>query len=212
MGIRFAKWSGELSPIGYKDAQSFILESPPFAALDVTLAFAALGDLNGGEAESIDVELNGVPLGSIYTALLASCPEDPDEDQLVIPAAMFNEIMNGGDAIIDMWPTQFVDSDACQYDHTSIVVDVSYAAVGATLDCNLTARPDECEFGDFDGNNVVNSLDFAAYTACLTPPCLDAPCSPSLYFDACCGLADSDRDGDNDLVDFAAWQRSMSGP
>lgn len=38
----FAASSGELSPIGYDDPQSFTLESPPFAALDVTLSFAAL--------------------------------------------------------------------------------------------------------------------------------------------------------------------------
>ncbi|MCH7926294.1 MAG: choice-of-anchor B family protein, partial [Planctomycetes bacterium] len=192
--------SGELSPIGHGDPQSFTLESPPFAALDVTLSFAALGDLNGGAAESIDVELNGVPLGSIYTGVLEGCPDDPYEDQLLIPAATFNEIMNGGDAIIDMSPTAYVSSDVCLYDHTFIVVDVSYTPIGAVLDCNLTARPDECEFGDFDGNHIVDSLDFAAYAACLTSPCVDAPCSPPMYLDACCGLADSDRDGANDLA------------
>ena len=96
-------------------------------------------------------------------------------------------------------------------DPTYITVDVAYTAVGSSLDCNLTARPDECEFGDFDGNGTVDSTDFEPYNLCLTPPCSDAPCSPPLYLDACCGLADFDHDGDSDLVDFAAWQRSMSG-
>ena len=179
------------------------------------MSFAALGDLNG-EAESIDVDLNGVPLGSIYTRFLpVACPDDPDEDQLIIPATTFNEIMDGGDAVIDMRPAASVSSmTGCeheQYDETFIAVDVSYTAVGAVLDCNLTARPDDCEFGDFDGNRIVDPLDFAPYTACLTPPCLDATCIPPMYSDACCGLADFDRDGDSDLVDFAAWQRSLSG-
>ncbi|MCH8148849.1 MAG: choice-of-anchor B family protein, partial [Planctomycetes bacterium] len=148
----FAASSGELSPIGITDPQSFTIESPPFAAFEVVLSFIAFANLRGGELESIVVDLNGVELGSIYTGELERCPAEPDEDQLIIPAPLFNEIVAGGDAVINMWPTIWVDSVLSGCDPTYIIVDVSYTPVGATLDCNLTSRPDECEFGDFDGN------------------------------------------------------------
>lgn len=56
--------------------------------------------------------------------------------------------------------------------------------------------------GDCDGNGLVTLADFSNYSACLT--------GPGQLFPAGCGCHDLDADGDVDLLDFAAFQSSLS--
>lgn len=71
-------------------------------------------------------------------------------------------------------------------------------------DRNANAVPDECEFGDLDGNGTVDLADFLLMALC--------PWGPSRFPVAAlpspCGMADFDLDNDVDLHDFAAFQQA----
>lgn|GEM_PF-2948413 len=207
--IRVGLSSGPLSPIGGDSPQSYTFSSPPLAADDVTVEFVAFANVFG-VYEYIDVDWNGTPLGTVFDERLPErCPATFDREALVISASSFNDVALTGAVTFDMRPTVWVDADTCAPE-TFIVVNLSYLAVGSSLDCNRTGKPDECESGDIDGNLRVDLDDFAAYHDCLTTPCRGHRCDFPLYTDPCCGLADFDHDGDSDLEDFAALQRSAT--
>ena len=210
VGGAFLAASPQLSPIGAGSDQSYACSSPPLADGDVTLTFTAFADLSAG-AESIAVDLNGVDMGSVFTGDLTDCPEVPDIDEIIISAENFNSIVSGGDAVIHMEATQWVNPDYCN-DPTFITVTITYEAIGSSLDCNLTGGPDECELGDIDGDGRLDLSDLSGFADCFTGPCPTTPCNPTLYSDRCCALTDLDSDGDADLADWAAFQRAVSTP
>jgi len=74
-------------------------------------------------------------------------------------------------------------------------------------DCDANGVPDDCEdflgMGDFDGNEIINLLDYDEFQACLTAP--DVP------FGAGCDEGDFDCDGDIDLRDFSDFQEVFDG-
>jgi hypothetical protein len=83
----------------------------------------------------------------------------------------------------------------------------------ANNDCNSNLTLDECETlvtGDFNGDGFVTLDDVADFIACVVGPCDEAGCTPALYSDTCCRLADVDADGDVDLRDFADYQTIFS--
>jgi len=92
------------------------------------------------------------------------------------------------------------------------VDDATEIAAGTATDCNSNGTLDTCDLpGDFDGDELVRSgADFTAFAGCVTSPCSDPPCDPLLFADRCCALADYDSDGDVDLADFAATQRTAA--
>ena len=210
VGVRFTSASPELSPIGYGISQSHTVLSPPATVTDVTLAFTAYADLNADQ-EKIDVSLNGTTVGSVFTFGASDCPPLPDADELVLSAAEFSDIVNGGDAVITMEAAPGVNPSACD-SGSFITVTVRYHTAGASLDCNTNGVPDECEPGDFNGDGLLRLSDLSEYAGCYTGPCRDAACDPPLYVDPCCALADFDADGDNDLTDWAAFQVAFSTP
>ena len=78
-------------------------------------------------------------------------------------------------------------------------------------DCNSNGTPDGCEDlvkGDTDYDGAVTPADWVSFAECFTGPCdnVGAPCAPALYAEPCCNAADTDEDGDVDLLDFAAFQ------
>jgi hypothetical protein len=79
---------------------------------------------------------------------------------------------------------------------------------GSLSDCNLNQLPDECEprtFGDFNFDARINLGDFSALQRCFA--------GGGGGLAACCGVFDAEpRDGDADLVDFAAFSSAMTGP
>ena len=99
-----------------------------------------------------------------------------------------------------------------------------YAQVTFPVDCTEQAHCDDGDFctgleqctdgwciagtppEDFAADGVVDLADYAVLHACATEPCGASPCSPPLYQDACCVVADLDLDGDVDLEDFALLQ------
>ena len=135
----------------------------------------------------------------------------PAVDEIVISAETFNTIVGGGDAVVHMEATQWVNPGYCE-DPTFITVTVTYEAIGDSLDCNLTGGPDECELGDVDGDRRLGLSDLSGFADCFTGPCPSAPCNPALYSDRCCALTDLDSDGDADLADWAAFHAALSTP
>ncbi len=108
--------------------------------------------------------------------------------------------------------------DECQPDcNTNGVADACDLVAGTSADCSGNGIPDECEGfikGDTDYDGSVTPADWASFAECLTGPCdsAAAPCTPALYTEPCCRTADTDDDGDVDLLDFAAFQWLGAAP
>jgi len=153
--------SAELSPIGDGVPQSFLVELPPEAALDVSVSFTARGDF-ASASELVTVRLNGVEIGDIFVAGATDCPVDPDQAEILLPPATFNDLVAGGDALFEMLPSAGVDPNplACT---SSIQASLSYRATVAG-DCNANGVPDECELasGDCNENGTLDECDIAA--------------------------------------------------
>jgi hypothetical protein len=62
--------------------------------------------------------------------------------------------------------------------------------------------------GDFNGDQLVDLADAAAFADCLTGPGTPPPASTM----ACLGAFDGDSDGDVDLQDAATFQIAFGGP
>lgn len=185
--------SGELSPIGDGVPQSYTLSSPLTLA-DVILDFAAYANL-GGAPDHISVNINGVPIGTLFGPDGSDCPESgPDSAQLIVPMTVFNEAVGGQDAVINMIASAEVDPQGCDLP-TFITVEVELF-VPSKADANGNGILDECECpADVDDNGSVDVADLLALLAAW------GPCSD-------CN-ADTDGNGTVDVQDLlallAAW-------
>ena len=198
--------SGQLSPIGHEAPQSFTIVAAPVTRANAILSFTAYANL-GGTPDHISVDINGVPVGTVFGPNGNDCPElQPDSDQLIVSMATFNDAVNGGDAIINMVASFEVDPQGCDLP-TYVTVEVQLS-VPSEVDLNENGVPDECEgcLGDLNLDDAVNMEDFTLFSGCTAGPGVtDAPlgCDPLTF-----GLADLEgSDGDVDLADLAEFQR-----
>lgn len=190
--------------------QSFTLVSPAPAFRDVQLSFTAFGDFDLAQ-EYVSIDLNGVFVGNILEAVMPPCSGlPPMHDTLIVPRDTFNAAL-GGDVVIGMTATAFVDTQPVCGD-TYIQVAVEYQRFDSARDCNGNYKPDECEAGDLDGDGAATVFDYPYLNACLTDPCIPFTCTPPDLGGLCCQLADFDVDGDIDLRDLAEWERVVSTP
>jgi hypothetical protein len=135
--------SGQLSPIGAGSPQSYTILSAPVTLADAVLDFTAYANLGGGP-DHIAIDINGVPVGTVFGPDGSDCPETgSDETRLIVPVATFNNAVNGGDAEINMVATVEVDPNGCDLD-TFITVDVQLY-VPSVADENENGIPDECD-------------------------------------------------------------------
>ncbi|MCH8821874.1 MAG: hypothetical protein IH984_00045 [Planctomycetes bacterium] len=139
--------SANLSPLGYQWQQWATLLWPPDAIDDVHLFFNAVAVLGSG-GSFVDVDINGEYVGTIFASGANNCPFNPDTDELVVPAEIFNLAGETGIVIINFAPTPFVDPTSCN-DQTYINVTVEYPIEASSTDINNNGVPDECE-PDFD--------------------------------------------------------------
>ena len=135
--------SGALSPIGHLSPQSFTIVTPPLTRADAILEFEAHANL-GGAPDHISVDINGVPIGTVFGPNGSDCPEiQPDQARLVVPEAVFNDAVAGGDAVITMTASDEVDPNGCDLP-TFVSVEVTLFIPSAS-DQNENGIPDECE-------------------------------------------------------------------
>ena len=135
--------SGQLSPIGQGSPQSFVIVSPPVTKADAILSFTAYANLGGGP-DHISVDINGVPVGTVFGADGSDCPElQPDWAQLIVPMATFNDAVAGGDAVINMVASAEVDPFGC--DPNTYVTVEARLFVSSENDLNENGLLDECE-------------------------------------------------------------------
>ncbi len=134
--------SGSLSPIGFGSPQSFTIESPPETRANVVLEFLAYANL-GGLPDHISVDVNGVPVGTVFGETGSDCPEvQPDSARLYVPSATFNAAVAGGDAVIGMVASEEVAPAECD-SPTYIVVEAALF-VPSDADADGNGIVDEC--------------------------------------------------------------------
>ena len=176
----FEIWSAALSPLG-GEPQSFTVADPFDAADDVLLTFVAVGDLKFTE-ENVAVELNGVPVGTIYDDAhgpFFSCTPD-QMDWVAVPAEMFNTLKAGGDVTVTMTPSSQIHPAACG-GANFIQVGVSYVGVVPDNDCNENGVPDACDIASGDS---VDADGDGRPDECAPPRCLgDLNCDGVVDFD-----------------------------
>ncbi len=169
--------SGQLIPFGgLGNEQSYTIVQPAEAEGDVTLNFAAYTDLDK-TTEYVDVDLNGMNLGSFWVNDGHDCPEIPDTAEIILTAEDWNLALSvgGGDATINMNPTSGVWANQCPED-SYVIVEVLYF-ISSGNDVNGNGIPDECECpADLTGDDQVNINDIFAVLG-LWGDCPD-PCPP----------------------------------
>lgn len=154
--VQFQAQSGRMSPIGNGSPQTLMVAAPPAAEGDVTLRFKVAGDFSSSN-ERLDITLNGVGVGSVFTSVGSDCPSEADADELILSAALFNALVAGGDANITATASSSVASAPAGCPGTYTTIAVSYPS--STIDCNLSGTPDECE-----GDLVIDTDPVDAFT------------------------------------------------
>ncbi len=107
---------------------------------------------------------------------------------------------SNGNGILD----DLEDGNDC---NSNGIIDKFEIAMGSSADCDTNSIPDECEKlpGDFDGNSLIDSTDYAYFALCMLGP-------GGKYIDChTCLTGDIDEDQDVDLADFSALQCTFSG-
>ncbi len=171
----FKAVSDQLSPFGFESPQELLIQDAPSAAGDVTLKFSASANLEQPERR-VTIEINGTFVGQAFIDGAAHCPDEADQDQLVINVDLYNLIVDGGDALISAIPSNDVDVEACE--QSFIIIAIDYLIDAISEDRNDNGVPDECEaLGDLDGDGVVGSSDLVillgAWGFCAD--CFDCP-------------------------------------
>jgi hypothetical protein len=144
----------------------------------VTLVFTAIADLLS-PSEYFSININGVSVGNVFAQQAHDCPTTPDTAQLVLPAATFNNAVEGEDAEINIVASSDVNPQLCG-GTSYVTVSLQYQSHGG--DCNTNNILDVCE-PDNDGDGILINCD----------NCVDVPNANQL---------DSDGDGVGNACDI----------
>ncbi|MCG8408990.1 MAG: M12 family metallo-peptidase [Phycisphaerales bacterium] len=167
VSVSFSDTSPLLSPIGDGSPQSHTVFSPPEPAGNVTLTIEAVADVDQAN-EFIDVDINGTFVKREFVNA-SLCPATPDIAQIVLSAPIFNLLVAGGDATINLLPSTQVGPTTCN--PSTIAVTLEYAV---NSDCNNNGVPDDCDLlristPDCNGNSAPDDCD---YPDCLMDPAI----------------------------------------
>jgi hypothetical protein len=137
--------SGTFTNVFSSSPDAYLILSPPATGSIVVLTFAVRADL-GAANEWIDIDLNGVPAGRVFEAGGSDCPAAPNVEQLIVPAATWNNALAvpsaGGSMTINIRPSPLVVS--CFPQPSDIIVMVDYLPAAPT-DLNGNGALDACE-------------------------------------------------------------------
>jgi len=173
--------SGELPELDASVIHSVAIPAAPVAMGDVSIRFRASGDLNA-LTEAVVVRINGQVVGTVYSSGAFDCAFTPDLAELIIPEAIFNDLLDGGDAVVTLSPTPAVDSDACPTSFIQAIVE--YRPIVDDGDCNGNGIPDICELVQFGGTLADDNFNF------IPDECEGEPCDPDVSGDGVVNLAD----------------------
>ncbi|QOJ15431.1 MAG: M4 family metallopeptidase [Planctomycetia bacterium] len=105
----FADASEPLCNFGWGAPQSWTTTTPPLPASGpVTITVHGVADFSS-QNEYADVSLNGVGLGQVFRAGGADCPNTPDAQSIIVPAATFNALTGVGVCTIGLTGSINVD-------------------------------------------------------------------------------------------------------
>ena len=196
----FTVVSGPMGSIGQDSPVTFSYIGPE-ADSDVTMFFSASADLSS-EAEYVAVDINGTPVGVLFDVGAADCPLVPNQTEIVVPAATYNDALASGAVRVNLTSTSPVDPNLCG-DGAYISVLVHYDV--AALDCNGNHIPDACEI-DCQLNGIPDECDIAAGAS--------VDCDRDGTPDECQTLdpGDCNCDGCIDLLDFGGLVDCHAGP
>ena len=141
--LHFADVSTFMGPIGAGSPQAHTIIAPPVADDDVILTVNARGDFSAA-SENVSVIINGNSIAQMLVLQAGDCPSTPEYERLVIPAAVWNAAVNGGDAVITFSATADVTASGSCGGLSYIGVSVRFTPAGA-VDCNANASPDHCD-------------------------------------------------------------------
>ena len=176
--------SDELSPIIAGVTQPFFISGAPEAVGDVIMTFVAKADL-GGSTEYVEVFVHQISLGTVFEDDGLNCNETVDT--LIVAAETFNGLLNDGNALIKLTPSDAVG----ECESSFLVVSIDYFTPNEDTDANGNGIPDDCEqAGDLNGDGVVDGADLilllGAWGAC--DDCNDCPAD----LDGSCDVGGSD--------------------
>ncbi len=141
--ILFTTGSPPLGTIGAGSPQRYTFRGLPRAASDVQVRFSAIADLFGEQNdESLYVSANGTFLAEIFANGASDCPRTPDVSELTIPASQFNQIVAGGELVLDIVAAPMVDATRCGGANW-VKAFLEYTT--ETVDQNGDGVPDECQ-------------------------------------------------------------------
>lgn len=199
--VHFAAASDILSNIGTGVPQSLLLTEPPQARGDVRLSFTVQGDFRNTN-EFAEIDINGTPVGTVFVNHASDCNLTPDEETLIVAAAVFNQAIGASNAVIRVNPSAEVSPTNLCGGVTYVTVFVEYDVVSVN-DANHNGLLDSCE-GDLDADGDVDLRDAAVFLSCFTGPLVSVTGK--------CVVADLDADTHADRSDLVQLTGSMSGP
>lgn len=187
----FAYTSGTVAPFNGTTTVTTTGTDLPDALDAVTIEVEVKADL-GSPGEYLQLAFNGQVIDYIFLQGGTNCPSGFQKETIFVPAAMFNEMLDDGDAVFTLNASPLVSQDECP----TSAAKVRFSYVSDSIDCNGNGEPDVCELdageiADVNGDGVPDSCQ-------LTPT----------------GDIDGDRKGDilwfnPGSRQFAAW--FMSG-
>ncbi len=188
----------------YNMSRAYYLTAGPFdcsGLVSVELRFWRWLGVDPADRVSIDVSADGVAWTNIWTN-----PSDVPiaETSWSYQVYDISAVADGSASVYIRWGMRPTD-DAILYPGCNIDDVEILGSTTRSKDCNLNARPDECEtvtLGDFNADGYVDAGDYTGFAQCMAGP--DRP--PTAHADTCLDTYltafDTDGDGDVDLRDF----------
>ena len=154
--------SSTVAPFASGSTVTLAFEDVSDAVTDVMVEVEVKADL-GSPSEYLTLAFNGQVIDYVFPSGGANCPASFQKETIFIPAAMFNEMLEDGDATFTLSASSLVSQAECAT--SAAKMRVSY--LDDSADCNGNGTPDSCELADGDVSDM--NGDGIPDTCQLTP-------------------------------------------